>query len=71
MAERKLEKVSIVESEDRQGYQVALSWMTGGNGREAELLPERYATPAEAATRAKADHGVDPDPGDPSIDRRP
>lgn len=71
MAERKLEKVSVVESEDRQGYQIALSWMTGGNGREAEMLPERYATHDEAAARAKADYGVDPDPGDPSVNRRP
>ncbi|MET0268873.1 MAG: hypothetical protein ABW173_00465 [Sphingomonas sp.] len=71
MAERKLEKVSVVESEDGHGFHLAVSWMTGGNGREAELLPTVYDTEDAAAAAARADYGVDPAPGDHAVDRRP
>lgn len=71
MAEKTLEKVSVVPTEDGQGFRLAISWMTGGNGREAEILSDVFATEAEAADRARADYGVDPEPGDPSVDRRP
>ncbi|TVV74051.1 hypothetical protein [Sphingomonas solaris] len=71
MADRKLEKVSIVPDEDRHGFRLAVSWMTGGNGREAEMLPDLFPTEAEAAESARATYGVDPVPGASPIDRHP
>lgn len=70
MADRTLEKITIVPAED-DGFHLALSWMTGGSGREAEMLPTLYETVDAAADAARADYGVDPVPGDPAVNRRP
>lgn len=71
MAGRQLEKVNIVPDEGTAGHRLVVCWMTGGSGRQAEMLPDVFATEDEARSRALADYGVEPVPSDPAIDRRP
>ncbi len=71
MAERQLEKAAIVPDETRPGFRLVLSWMTGGSGRQAEMLPDLFETRAEAEARCRADHGVAPKTPDDGVERRP
>lgn len=71
MAERRLEKVTIVPDETGSGHRLVLSWAMGGSGRQAEMLPDLFDSREAAEARCVADYGVTPDRPDEAVDRRP
>lgn len=71
MTDRILEKTVIVPDEQGRGHRLVACWLTGGSGRQAEMLPDVFSSEAEAEARSRRDYGVAPEPADPAIDRAP